>query len=71
MLLLQMSGEFYVDKTTPLRPEHLTRDFAGLFVANKKIYPCRCAKNLLKTGVHTVLVMKVGQNYEVIENVEV
>lgn len=69
MLLLQTSGEFYIDKTTPLTTTN--RDFEGLFVNGTRIFKCRCPKALLRLGIHEVMLHRVGDYYEVVANVGV
>lgn len=66
MLLLVTNGEFYIDKTTPLLTN--SRDFEGLFVNGKRIFPCRCKKELIVIGRHNVVLRQVGKWFEVISN---
>lgn len=71
MLLLKLTGEFYLNKTKPLTENDMYADFRGLFVSDKRALECRCRKELLRTGVHEVILHRVGNFYEVVENASV
>lgn len=66
MLLLVTNGEFYINKTTPLLTN--SRDFEGLFVNGKRIFPVRCKKELIVIGKHEVTLKQVGKCFEVVKN---
>lgn len=66
MLLLVTNGEFYINKTTPLLTN--SRDFEGLLVNGKRIFPVRCKKELIVIGKHEVTLKQVGKCFEVVKN---